>query len=186
MKYLIVGLGNIGTEYADTRHNIGFMVADKICQNHRVSFQSARYAYEAAFKHKGRPVHIIKPTTYMNLSGKAVRYWLKSLKIPIENTLVIVDDIALPFGTIRIKLKGSSAGHNGLKDIENQLQTSKYPRLKFGIGDHFSRGKQVDYVLGNFTPNEQVELPDHIDRCAEAVMAFCSIGANRTMNQYNK
>ncbi len=185
MKYLIVGLGNIGAEYADTRHNIGFKVVDKIAEQQNVSFYSGRYAFEAEIKYKGRKIHLIKPTTYMNLSGKAVSYWLKTLKIPLENVLVIVDDIALPFGTIRIRLKGSSAGHNGLKDIENQLQTSKYPRLRFGVGDNYSRGRQIDYVLGNFTNDEQIELPSIIEKSTEAVLSFCTIGAHRTMNKYN-
>ncbi len=186
MKYLIVGLGNIGSEYAQTRHNIGFMVVDEIAQQQQIRFEAKRYAFGTEFKYKGRTICLIKPTTYMNLSGKAVQYWLKILKIPAQNMLVIVDDIALPFGTIRIRTKGSNAGHNGLKDIENQLQSNQYPRLRFGIGDNYSRGRQADYVLAKFTADEQAELPIFVEKSAQAVLSFCTLGASQTMNKYNQ
>lgn len=185
MKYLIVGLGNIGAEYADTRHNIGFMVLDELAKKKGLSFDSDRLAFKSELKYKGRSIHLIKPTTYMNLSGKALRHWMTALKIPAENVLVIVDDLALPFGTLRMRAKGSHAGHNGLKDIEQQLGNNQYPRLRFGIGDAFSKGRQVDYVLGKFNQDEQAELPLLIDKACEMVLSFASIGIARTMTQYN-
>lgn len=186
MKYLIVGLGNIGPEYADTRHNIGFMVADELAKRNHAAFFNMRLAYYTEFTHKSRKVHLIKPTTYMNLSGKAVNYWMKELKIPVENVLVIVDDLALPFGTIRLKPKGSAAGHNGLKSIESMLGSSAYPRLRFGIGDNYPKGRQVDYVLGGFDDDEQPELPGLIDRSIEMIESFVSVGAELTMTRFNK
>ncbi len=185
MKYLIVGLGNIGREYENTRHNIGFMVLDELAKKNDASFEIDRLAFKTEIKHKGRTIHLIKPTTYMNLSGKAVRSWMNELKIPLENVLIVVDELALPLGTLRMRTKGSSAGHNGLKNIEELLQTSKYPRLRFGIGDEFSKGKQIDYVLGQFTPDEQIDLPTLIDKSCEMILSFASIGAQRTMNQFN-
>ncbi|MEQ8808449.1 MAG: aminoacyl-tRNA hydrolase, partial [Imperialibacter sp.] len=151
MKYLIAGLGNIGPEYELTRHNIGFLVLDRLAQAASASFTFNKQAYTAEIKHKGRTLHLIKPTTYMNLSGKAVAYWMQQLKVPRENILVITDDIALPFGKLRMKPKGSSAGHNGLKNIEATLGGQDYPRLRFGIGDNYSKGHQVEYVLNNFS-----------------------------------
>ena len=185
MKYLIVGLGNIGPEYAATRHNIGFMVVDELAKRHRASFDSARLAFKADFRYKSRNFHLIKPTTYVNRSGKSVRYWMNELKIAKENVLVIVDDLALPYGTLRMRGKGSAAGHNGLKDIEQQTGGSNYPRLRFGIGDDYPRGKQIDYVLGEFTQDEKIDLPTFIDKSCDMVEAFASIGLARAMNQYN-
>ena len=185
MKYLIVGLGNIGPEYENTRHNIGFMVVDALAKKHGATFSSSRLSFKAEFKHKGRSFHLIKPTTYMNLSGKAVRFWMNDLKISKENILVIVDDLAIPFGSLRMRGKGSAAGHNGLKDIEQQTGGSNYPRLRFGIGDNFSKGRQVDFVLGSFGKDEEAELPLLIDKACQMVEAFGSIGIARAMNQFN-
>lgn len=185
MKYLIAGLGNIGPEYELTRHNIGFLVLDQLADQHKVSFSLERLAETADFKYKGRHIHLIKPTTYMNLSGKAVTYWLQELKIPRENLLVIVDDIALPFGTLRMRTKGSSAGHNGLKNIEALLPGQEYSRLRFGIGNGFGKGQQVDYVLSNFTRQELDQLPELMMKANEMVLSFCTIGAAHTMSQFN-
>ena len=186
MKYLIVGLGNIGPEYADTRHNIGFMVADELAKRAQVSFFNMRLAYYTELSHKGKKIHLIKPTTYMNLSGKALNYWMQEAKIPIENVLVIVDDLSLPFGTIRLKPKGSAAGHNGLKSIESTLGNADYSRLRFGIGDSFPKGRQVDYVLSGFDADEQLELPSLIDRSIEIIESFVSAGSELTMTRFNK
>ena len=186
MKYLIVGLGNIGPEYADTRHNVGFMVADELVKSAKTSFTNLRLAYYAELSHKGRKVFVIKPTTYMNLSGKAVNYWMQELKIPIENVLVIVDDLALPLGTIRLKPKGSAAGHNGLRSIEGVLGGVNYARLRFGISDNYPKGRQVDYVLSGFDDDEQAELPALIDRSVEMIYSFVSVGAELTMTRFNK
>ncbi|MDH5474887.1 MAG: aminoacyl-tRNA hydrolase [Cyclobacteriaceae bacterium] len=185
MKYLIVGLGNIGSEYELTRHNIGFLTLDRLAEKQAIRFDSSRLAFKSDFKFKGRHIHLIKPTTYMNLSGKAVNYWMKELKIPKENVLVIVDDIALPFGKLRMRAKGSAAGHNGLKNIEELTGGNNYPRLKFGIGDNFHSGKQVDYVLSNFDQGDLAELPIKMDKAIEMILSFCSIGIERTMNQFN-
>lgn len=185
MKYLIVGLGNIGPEYELTRHNIGFLILDKLADDSEVQFTSSRYANYTEVKYKGRSLHLIKPTTFMNLSGKAVNYWMKELKIPKENILVLVDDIALPFGNIRLRPKGSSAGHNGLKNIEELTGGQDYARLKFGIGDNYGKGQQVDYVLSNFDKNEFAELPIKIDKAIDMIKSFVTAGAVRTMNQYN-
>jgi PTH1 family peptidyl-tRNA hydrolase len=185
MKYLIVGLGNIGSEYKNTRHNVGFMAVDQIAKSKGVTFDTKRYADIASFKHKGRAIHLIKPSTYMNLSGKAVRHWLTELKIDIENCLVIVDDLALPLETLRMRKKGSDAGHNGLKNIQELLQTQNYPRLRVGIGDAFSKGKQIDFVLGEFDKNEATGLPLILDKIEEMTLSFCSIGIDRTMSQFN-
>jgi peptidyl-tRNA hydrolase, PTH1 family len=186
MKYLIIGLGNIGAEYAETRHNIGFMVVDKLAQKFEAKFDSGRYAFVSEIKHKGRSITLIKPTTYMNASGKAVNFWLKELKIPIENSLTIVDELAIDFGKIRIRANGSSAGHNGLKDIEATLETQNYPRLRFGIGNNYAKGRQVDYVLSKFSFEEQKELDFLIDAAGDAVLTFCTAGITTAMNQFNK
>lgn len=186
MKYLIVGLGNIGSEYADTRHNIGFMILDVMAKNAGVTFSNLKLAYYTELNHKGRKLYLIKPTTYMNLSGKAVNYWMQELKIPIENVLVLVDDLAIPFGAIRIKPKGSSAGHNGLKSIETVVGGQNYPRLRFGIGDNYPKGRQVDYVLSGFDNDEVPELPALIDRSIEMVESFVTVGPELTMTRYNK
>ncbi len=186
MKYLIAGLGNIGPEYELTRHNIGFLVLDRIADNHKINFTTSRLADKAELKFKGRQLHLIKPNTYMNLSGKAIAYWLQELKIPKENLLVVVDDLALPFGTLRMRTKGSAAGHNGLKNIELLLNGQDYSRLRFGIGDSFSKGQQVDFVLSNFSKSEIADLPTYMDKAGEMIYSFCTIGAERTMNFFNK
>ena len=186
MKYLIVGLGNIGPEYADTRHNIGFMVLDELARQERARFQNSRLAYYTEVSFKSRTLCLIKPTTYMNLSGKALSYWMKDLKIPVGNVLVIVDDLALPLGTLRLKPKGSAAGHNGLKNIEEVLGNNNYARLRFGIGDNYPKGRQIDFVLSPFDKDEQPELPALIDRSIEMVKSFATIGTELTMTRYNK
>lgn len=186
MKYLIAGLGNIGSEYADTRHNIGFMVADALVKKHLGSFTNMRLAYYSEFGYKGRKIHVIKPTTYMNLSGKALSYWMQELKISIENVLVIVDDLAIPFESIKLKPKGSNAGHNGLKSIETSIGGQNYPRLRFGIGDNYPKGRQVDYVLSGFDSDEIPSLPALIDRSIEMVESFVIVGAELTMTRFNK
>jgi peptidyl-tRNA hydrolase, PTH1 family len=186
MKYLIAGLGNIGPEYELTRHNIGFLVLDQLADQQKVIFSPGRLADKSEFKFKGRAIHLIKPTTFMNLSGKAVSYWMQELKIPKENVLVILDDLALPFGTLRMRTKGSSAGHNGLKNIELLLGGQDYSRLRFGIGNEFGKGQQVDYVLSNFEQDEITKLPEVMSSANEMVLSFCTIGPERTMSLYNK
>jgi peptidyl-tRNA hydrolase, PTH1 family len=185
MKYLICGLGNIGPEYAHTRHNIGFMVLDKLAAEQACTFDSSRLAFHTEFKYKSRTIHLIKPTTYMNLSGKALQYWIKELSIPVDHSLTITDDIALPYGKLRMRSKGSGGGHNGLGNIQEVLGTDAYPRLRFGVGGDFAKGRQVDYVLGNFEGGEAAELGLHIDKACEAVLSFCTIGMERTMNTFN-
>jgi len=186
MKYLVVGLGNIGPEYADTRHNIGFMIADEMAKKAGASFANLRLAYYTEIAHRGKRIHLIKPTTFMNLSGKAVNYWMHELKIPVENILVLVDDLAIPFGSVRIKPKGGNAGHNGLKSIEALVGGQHYPRLRFGIGDSFPKGRQIDYVLGGFDEDEKPELPALIDRSVEMIESFVSVGTELTMTRFNK
>ena len=186
MKYLIAGLGNIGTEYELTRHNIGFLTLDRIADNHKIQFSLDRLAEKAELKYKGRHIHLIKPTTFMNLSGKAIAYWLQDLKIPKENLLVIADDLAIPFGSLRLRTKGSAAGHNGLKNIELLLNGQEYSRLRFGIGNEFGKGQQIDFVLSNFSQEEFKQLPTIMDKAEEIVYSFCTIGAERTMNFFNK
>ncbi|MDR1090608.1 MAG: aminoacyl-tRNA hydrolase [Prevotella sp.] len=185
MKYLIVGLGNIGREYEYTRHNIGFRILDALAKASNIVFADRRYGFVAELKVKGRTLVLLKPSTYMNLSGNAVRYWLNREKIPVENLLVVVDDLALPFGAIRLKGKGSNAGHNGLGNIQAVLGTQEYARLRFGIGSDFSRGRQVDYVLDDFTDEEEKELPAKLETCSEIIKSFCLAGIQNTMNQYN-
>jgi len=186
MKYLVAGLGNIGAEYESTRHNIGFMVLDRLAEKESLSFKIERLASVAEIKHKGKQLFLIKPTTYMNLSGKAVNYWLQQLKVPKENLLVITDDLALPFGKLRMKSKGSSAGHNGLKNIEETLGGQDYARLRFGIGDNYPKGHQVDYVLSKFSFEELKSLDERIDKCVEMLLSFATIGIERTMNFFNE
>lgn len=185
MKFLIAGLGNIGAEYELTRHNIGFLVLDRLADDHEVSFEHKKLANTSLFKYKGRTIHLIKPTTYMNLSGKAVNYWMQELKIKKENVLVVTDDIALPHGNLRMRAKGNHAGHNGLKDIDAQTGGNNYARLKFGIGNDFHRGQQADYVLSPFTSAQMKELIAPIDKACCMILSFCSIGIERTMNQFN-
>ena len=184
-KFLIVGLGNIGSEYKNTRHNIGFDVVDYLAKEEGVTFSEGRLADVAQLKIKGKPIVLIKPTTYMNLSGKAVNYWLQQEKISIENLLVIVDELALPLGKLRINPKGSDGGHNGLKNIQETLNTTNYNRLRFGIGNEFSKGKQVDFVLGKWTDEEQQLLQERINLAADAIKSFAFIGLERTMNSFN-
>ena len=185
-KFLIVGLGNIGSEYEGTRHNAGFMVADTLADEKGISFKSCRYGEMAIVKVKNCEMHILKPSTFMNLSGVAVKYWLNKENLPVSDLLVIVDDISLPFGTIRIREKGSDAGHNGLKNIAEQLGTQNYPRLKFCVGNDFPKGGQIEYVLGRFNAEEKKELPMKLNNAAEAVKAFCLSGASFAMSHYNK
>ena len=184
-KFLIIGLGNIGDEYTHTRHNIGFMVADAFAKNCNTTFRSDRLAFVAEAKFKGKIFILIKPTTFMNLSGKAVNYWMQAEKIKSENILVITDDLALPLGTLRMKGKGSDGGHNGLKSIQETLTTGDYPRLRFGIGNTFNKGHQVDYVLGEWTDEEKKVLPARIDMCVEMIKGFGTIGIERTMSSFN-
>jgi len=184
MKFLIVGLGNIGSEYELTRHNIGFLIADYIAEQANVTFETSKLASVAKFKFKGKSIILIKPSTYMNLSGKAVNYWMQQLKVPLEKTLIITDDIALPLEKIRMRAKGSDAGHNGLKNIEETVG-SKYPRLRVGIGNDFPKGKQVDYVLSRFTEQEFKVLSNIIKNAGKASLSFCTIGIERTMNFFN-
>ncbi len=185
MKYLITGLGNIGEKYAGTRHNAGFMLLDFIAEESGVSFDDRRYGFVSQFKHKGRIFVLLKPSTFMNRSGRAVNYWLKKEKIPVGNLLVIVDDIALPFGTIRIRPRGGDGGHNGLLSINQILGTSDYARLRFGIGNGFPRGTQVSYVLGELSDEERKEFTERAEKVAEAVRSFGTVGLGRTMNMFN-
>ena len=186
MKYLIAGLGNMGAEYELSRHNIGFLTLDRIADKHNISFTTNRLADKTELKYKGRHLHLIKPNTYMNLSGKAIAFWMQELKIPKENLLIIVDDLALPFGSLRMRTKGSAAGHNGLKNIELLLGNQEYTRLRLGIGNDFTKGGQVDFVLSNFSQEEFKQLPAVMDKAADIVNSFCTIGAERTMNFFNK
>ena len=184
-NYLIAGLGNIGPEYELTRHNIGFLTLDWLADEYKTSFESERYAERATVRYKGRTMHLIKPSTYMNLSGNAVHYWMTKLRIAKEQLLVVVDDVALPFGKLRMRARGSSAGHNGLNNIEETLGDDAYPRLRIGIGSEFRRGAQIDYVLGRFSDEEFKELPDIFKKATDIVLSFCTQGIDRTMNQYN-
>lgn len=185
MKYLIAGLGNIGAEYELTRHNAGFLILDQLADAHKVTFEVSRLAEKTEFRFKGKSIHLIKPTTYMNLSGKAISYWLNELKIPKENLLVVVDDIALPFGSLRLRTKGSAAGHNGLKNIEQLLSGQDYSRLRVGIGSEFGKGQQVDFVLSNFTKEEFDNFPAIIKKANEMILSFCTAGPAITMTQFN-
>lgn len=184
-KFLIVGLGNIGPKYEHTRHNIGFKVVDAFAKAQEASFETEKLGDIARTKIKGKTVILLKPNTFMNLSGKAVRYWLQQEKIPVENMLVITDDLNLDFGTIRVKMKGSAGGHNGLKDIQAQLNTGTYNRFRFGISDAFSKGRQVDYVLGEWTGEEEAVLTERLDKSCEVITSFVSAGVTNTMNAYN-
>ncbi len=185
MKYLIVGLGNIGAEYERTRHNIGFEVVDLLAKEFKATFKSAQHGSITEFKHKSRTFILLKPSTYMNLSGKAVRFWLQCEKIQPENLLVVLDDLNLAFGKQRLRPNGSDGGHNGLKNIDFMLGNNKYPRLRIGIGDDFSKGRQVDYVLGKWTPKEEEKLQDILRAAADAVLTFGTLGIAPTMNQHN-
>ncbi|MDR1672506.1 MAG: aminoacyl-tRNA hydrolase [Bacteroidales bacterium] len=185
MKYLIAGLGNIGDEYADTRHNIGFRILDCLAAEENIIFADRRYGYVGEYKYKGRTLALLRPFTYMNASGEAVRYWLQKEKILVDHLLVLVDDIALPFGAIRLKGKGSDGGHNGLKSINAMLGTTEYARLRFGIGNSFASGRQIDYVLGKWTPEEEQILPDRLRSALEVIKSYVTIGTERTMNFFN-
>lgn len=185
MKYLIACLGNIGREYENTRHNIGFEIADKLAKEFEVAFTTNRLAQTAVAKHKGRIMVVIKPTTYMNLSGKAVNYWMKQEKIPIENLLVVLDDIALTFGTLRMRTKGSDGGHNGLSNIIDTLGTNEFARLRFGLGNDYPKGRQIDFVLGEWKPAEKEVVEQRLDNAVEIIKSFVATGAEQTMNLYN-
>ncbi len=185
MKYLIAGLGNIGNEYQYTRHNIGFRVLDALAEASNAVFKDRRYGFVTEIRVKNKTLILLKPSTYMNLSGNAIRYWLKEEKIPIENLLVVVDDLALPFGTLRLKGKGSDAGHNGLRHIQDILNTQNYARLRFGIGNNFPKGSQVNYVLSPFDDEEEKELPSKLETCGEIIKTFCLAGIQNAMNQFN-
>lgn len=185
MKYLIVGLGNIGSEYVGTRHNIGFRIVNALVDEAGKSFSEERYGSVARMRVKNCELIVLKPNTYMNLSGNAIRYWLQKENIDIERLLVIVDDLALPYGTLRLKPKGSDAGHNGLKSIQQLLGTTVYNRLRFGLGDNYPRGMQVDFVLGKFTPEEMQTMPELTKQGIEIVKSFCLAGVQITMNQFN-
>jgi PTH1 family peptidyl-tRNA hydrolase len=186
MKYLIVGLGNIGDEYAHTRHNIGFDVVDALVEKYKSAFTADRYADIAEISLRGRQIIAIKPNTYMNLSGKAVRYWMQAHKIPVENIFVIVDDLAIPFGKIRIRGNGSDAGHNGLKSIQELLLTQNYPRLRFGLGSNYAKGRQVDFVLGTWNTEEAKEIAPLCLKCVQAIESFVLRGLPLTMSEFNK
>ena len=184
-KFLIVGLGNIGEKYQNTRHNIGFKVLDYFANKEDLVFETQKLGDITSYKLKGRTFIFLKPNTYMNLSGKAVLYWLTKEKIPLENLLIITDDLNLPFGSIRLKTKGSDGGHNGLKDIQDKLNTTKYNRFRFGISDVFSKGRQVDYVLGEWTENENKTLNERLEKSVELIKSFALAGVNNTMNTFN-
>jgi PTH1 family peptidyl-tRNA hydrolase len=184
-KFLIVGLGNIGTEYVNTRHNIGFKVLDFLAKNESISFDNLKFGALAELKLKGKTFFLLKPNTYMNLSGKAVKYWMEKENIPLQNILIIADDLNLSFGTIRIRSKGSDGGHNGLKNITLVLNTQEYARFRFGISDEFKKGKQVDYVLGNWDDIEQTKLPERLEVASEIIKSFGLAGLENTMTLYN-
>ncbi|MDO6759967.1 aminoacyl-tRNA hydrolase [Tamlana sp. 2_MG-2023] len=184
-KYLIVGLGNIGPKYENTRHNIGFKVLDFFANKEDLTFETQKLGDITTYKLKGRTFIFLKPNTFMNLSGKAILYWLTKEKIPLENLLVITDDLNLPFGSIRVKTKGSDGGHNGLKDTQDKLNTNKYNRFRFGISDAFTQGRQVDYVLGEWTPEESDKLKERLEKSMELIKSFGLAGINNTMNSFN-
>ncbi len=184
-KFLIVGLGNIGADYVNTRHNIGFKVLDHFVQKENITFQTAKLGDIAEFKVKGRTLILLKPNTYMNLSGKAVKYWMEKENIEKENILIITDDLNLSFGTIRIKSKGTDGGHNGLKSIQSLLNTTEYPRFRFGISDQFKKGQQVNYVLGEWDEDEKLKLPERLEKSAEIIHSFALAGLSNTMNEFN-
>lgn len=184
-KFLIVGLGNIGPKYHNTRHNIGFRILDYMAEQESLSFESQKLGDIAIYKFKGRTFILLKPSTFMNLSGKAVNYWLQKEKVPLENLLVVTDDLNLPFGTLRMKTKGSDGGHNGLKDIQAHLGTTQYNRFRFGISDEFSKGRQIDYVLGEWEEEEEKRMPERLEKSVELIKSFGTAGINNTMNNFN-
>lgn len=184
-KFLIAGLGNIGAEYVNTRHNIGFKILDRLAQQEGISFETAKLGAVAEYKIKGRTLILLKPNTYMNLSGKAVKYWMDKENIAAENVLIVTDDLNIAFGTIRIKAKGSDGGHNGLKSIQQLLNSTDYPRFRFGISDEFKKGKQIDYVLGEWDDKEKLALPERLDKSVEAIKSFALAGLADTMSNFN-
>ena len=184
-KYLIVGLGNGGADYVHTRHNIGFKIVEKLAQLNAANFETKKLGDIARFRFKGRTFLLLKPNTYMNLSGKAVKYWLEKEAIPPENLLIITDDLNLPFGTLRLKTKGSAGGHNGLKDVQDKLNTTQYNRLRFGISDEFAKGRQVDYVLGEWTSEETDKLKERLEQCSACIKSFVMAGVQNAMNTFN-
>lgn len=185
MQFLIAGLGNVGAEYQHTRHNIGFDIVDLLADRFEANFDLDRHAFKTQFSFKGKVFHLIKPTTYMNLSGKAVRYWLQQLKIEPKQLLVVLDDKDLDFGKMRLRAKGSDGSHNGLASISETLSHTQYPRLRFGIGNNFAKGRQVDFVLGKWNDEENAELPALTEKASEAILSFATIGIERTMNLFN-
>lgn len=185
-KYLIIGLGNIGEKYNETRHNIGFKILDSFAKDESITFETQKLGDIATYKFKGRVFVLLKPNTYMNLSGKAVKYWMTKEKISIENVLVICDDLNIPYGSLRLKPKGSAGGHNGLKDINDKLNTQQYARLRFGVGNSFSKGRQVDYVLGKWNKEELLKMPEKLDKIKNIIKSFGLIGVAKTMNEFNK
>ncbi len=184
-KFLIVGLGNIGDKYKNTRHNIGFKILDEVAEEHNVAFETDKLGDVATFRFKGRTFVLLKPSTFMNLSGKAVKYWMEKEKIGIDNLLVVTDDLNIDFGTIRVKSKGSDGGHNGLKDIQEKLNTTKYPRFRFGVGANYSKGRQVDYVLGEWDKEETSQLIERLPTSAKVITSFGTDGLANTMNNFN-
>jgi PTH1 family peptidyl-tRNA hydrolase len=184
-KYLIAGLGNIGANYENTRHNIGFKILDALASKQSVNFENKKLGAITKFRFKGRTFILLKPSTYMNLSGKAVKYWITKEKIPLENVLVVCDDLNIPFGTFRLKAKGSDGGHNGLKDINAVLNTQNYPRFRFGVGAEFKKGKQIDYVLGEWNDDETSKLPERLDKACDLILSFGTAGIANTMSAFN-
>lgn len=184
-KFLIIGLGNIGDKYKNTRHNIGFTILDKLAENEKIIFETKKLGDIGRFKYKGRTFILLKPNTYMNLSGKAVKYWQTIEKIPLENILVVTDDVNIPFGTIRLKNNGSAGGHNGMQNIQDTLLTNKFPRLRFGIGGDYKKGQQIDYVLGNWNEEEKEKLSERIEISTKAIKSFALAGIKNTMNEFN-
>ena len=184
-KFLIVGLGNIGDTYENTRHNIGFQVLDALAKDQEVGFETEKLGDITRFRHKGRVFILLKPSTYMNLSGKSVKYWMNQEKIPLENLCIVTDDVHIDFGSIRIKIKGSAGGHNGLKDIQEKLNTQQYNRFRFGVGGNYARGRQADFVLGYWTKEEESQLIERIPIAIKAILSFGISGINNTMNSYN-
>ncbi|WP_435413872.1 aminoacyl-tRNA hydrolase [Polaribacter aestuariivivens] len=184
-KFLIVGLGNIGDKYTNTRHNIGFKIVDEVAEEHNTTFETEKLGDVASFRFKGRTFILLKPSTFMNLSGKAVKYWMQQEKVLIENILIITDDVNIDFGTIRVKAKGSAGGHNGLKDIQEKLNTQQYARFRFGVGGNYSRGKQVDYVLGEWNKDETSQLIERLPTSAKVITSFGTDGLANTMNNFN-
>ncbi len=184
-KFLIIGLGNIGDKYTNTRHNIGFKIIDEVAEEHNVAFTTEKLGDIASFRFKGRTFILLKPNTFMNLSGKAVKYWMQKENVAIDNILVVTDDLNIDFGTIRVKAKGSDGGHNGLKDIQEKLGTTKYPRFRFGVGANYSKGRQVDYVLGEWNKDENSQLIERLPTSAKVITSFGTAGLANTMNTFN-